>query len=140
MGRFLKQIKKAASILLGETKKTESNKESVSCTVDPEKPKAEAKPFRTTPAPAITEPDPWFNEPIKSEKQMDYEEMLEVEREREEAEKPPTKEPEDIHEVMYKKATKNQNTTVQLNPPGGSENFQSGPGGWSSGTGQNQFR
>ena len=54
--------------------------------------------------------------------------------------KPFTKEPENIHEVMYQKATKNQNTTVQLNPRGGSENFQSGPGGWTSGTGINQFR
>jgi hypothetical protein len=41
---------------------------------------------------------------------------------------------------MYNRATQNQNTTVQLNPPGGSENFHEGPGGWNSGTGLNQFR
>jgi hypothetical protein len=39
------------------------------------------------------------------------------------------------HQRMYEIATKNHNTTIHLNPPGGSENFQEGPGGWNSGTG-----
>ena len=77
---------------------------------------------------------------MKTEKMLTHEEMLEIAHEREKDDKPPTKEPENIHEVMYQKATKNQNTTVQLNPPGGSENFHEGPGGWTSGTGINQFR
>jgi len=41
--------------------------------------------------------------------------------------------------VMYNIATSGGNTTVQLDPVGGSENFQSGPGGWMSGTGMSQF-
>ena len=36
---------------------------------------------------------------------------------------------------MYEIATKNHNTTLDLNPPGGSENFHEGPGGWNSGNG-----
>jgi hypothetical protein len=35
-------------------------------------------------------------------------------------------EPEDIHQVMYEMATKSGATTVQLDPIGGSENFQGG--------------
>ena len=37
-----------------------------------------------------------------------------------------TNEPEDIHQVMYEMATKSGATTVQLDPIGGSENFQGG--------------
>ena len=37
-----------------------------------------------------------------------------------------TKEPDNIHEVMYEMATKNAATTLQLDPIGGSENFQGG--------------
>ena len=51
-------------------------------------------------------------------------------------------EPNNMHQVMYDVSTRNNNTTLDLNPlsPGGSETFHEGPGGWSSGTGQNQFR
>ena len=35
-------------------------------------------------------------------------------------------ESEDIHQVMYEMATKNAATTLQLDPIGGSENFQGG--------------
>ena len=44
------------------------------------------------------------------------------------------------HQRMYEIATKNHNTTIHLNPPGGSENFQEGPGGWNSGTGWGQVQ
>ena len=37
-----------------------------------------------------------------------------------------SKEPENIHQVMYEMATKSGATTVQLDPIGGSENFQGG--------------
>ena len=43
-------------------------------------------------------------------------------------------------ELMYEIATKSQNTTLDLNPPGGSENFHEGPGGWNSGNGWNVFK
>ena len=46
-----------------------------------------------------------------------------------------TNESQNIHQEMYDLATKNGKTTVQLNPVGGSETFQEGPGGWMSGTG-----
>jgi hypothetical protein len=42
-------------------------------------------------------------------------------------------ESEDIHQRMYEIATQNTPTTIQLNPPGGSENV------WMSGTGMGQF-
>ena len=42
-------------------------------------------------------------------------------------------ESEDIHQRMYEIATQNSPTTVQRNPPGGSENV------WMSGTGMGQF-
>ena len=32
-------------------------------------------------------------------------------------------EPDDIHQKMYEIATKNQSTTLHLDPPGGSETF-----------------
>ncbi len=91
------------------------------------------------PAPVIPPTDQWFNPPILSEKGIDYMEK-EVEMKRQEREENFSVEPENIHQVMYEIATKNQSTTLHLDPPGGSENFQSGPGGWNSGTGQNQFR
>lgn len=102
------------------------------CNVKPE------EPITGAPAPVVLSDDPWFAKPVKSEKQLIHEEMIKVEQKKEEQSKPPTKEPENIHELMYQKATKNQNTTVQLNPPGGSENFQEK--GWNSGTGMGQFR
>ena len=37
-----------------------------------------------------------------------------------------TKEPENIHQLMYEMATKSGATTLQLDPIGGSENFQGG--------------
>ena len=37
-----------------------------------------------------------------------------------------TKESENIHQEMYELATKSSATTIQLDPPGGSENFQGG--------------
>jgi len=39
---------------------------------------------------------------------------------------PPSSEPENIHEVMYDIATRSGSTTIQLDPIGGSENFQGG--------------
>ena len=148
MGRFSNIVKKTLNVFKKEEPVPPTSETPLACTWtakdDAETFTNDAKrhfsDYTGVPAPVITEPDPWFNEPVKTELQMTHKEMLEVAREREEAEKPPTKEPENIHEVMYNMATKNQSTTVQLDPPGGSENFQSGPGGWTSGNGQNQFR
>ncbi len=48
-----------------------------------------------------------------------------------------TKESDDIHQKMYEIASKNWSTVAETQ--GGSENFQSGPGGWNSGNGMGQF-
>ena len=87
------------------------------------------------PAPVVLSNDSWFGEvTYKSQKQLDYMEK-ETEMKRQEREENFSVEPDDIHQKMYEIATKNQNTTLDLNPPGGSENFHEGPGGWQSGNG-----
>ena len=100
------------------------------------------KPFTGIPAPKVLKDDPWFGPPPPlTEKQEEIRAQLEEEKQliAAEEDKSPSKEVANIHEVMYNVATNNGKTTVQLDPPGGSENFQSGPGGWMSGTGFNQF-
>ena len=69
--------------------------------------------------------DEWFGTAVVSEKQKDYM-VQETEIKRQEFEKSFSVEPEDIHQVMYEMATKSGATTVQLDPIGGSENFQGG--------------
>ena len=112
------------------------NKE-IKCTIDElEAPLFECGPGHLTqgygfvgiPAPVVLPDDPWFGpSPVKSEKQMTHEEMLEeASRREEENRKEECKEPDNIHEVMYNMATKCGKTTTQLDPVGGSENFQGG--------------
>jgi hypothetical protein len=91
--------------------------------------------YTGVPAPVVVPDDPWFGSAPKTEKALRY-----VQTKNEQKQINKTKEPENIHQVMYERATKNSPTTIQLNPPGGSEVFQEGPGGWHSGTGYNQFR
>ena len=101
----------------------------------------ESKPFTGIPAPNIPQYDPWFGPVVLSEKAIEY--MVQDVKEKQEERKDTfSVEPDNMHQVMYDVATRNNNTTLDLNPlpPGGSENFHEGPGGWSSGTGQNQFR
>ena len=93
----------------------------------------------TYPAPIFLSYDEWFGEPILTENQMEYQKLMEdpghdiivnmdggvggswsVQ----------TSEPENIHELMYNIATETQSTTLYIDPPGGSENFQEG---WQSG-------
>ena len=84
--------------------------------------------FIGIPAPVVLPDDPWFGpSPVKSEKQMTHEEMLEeASRREEENRKEESREPDNIHEVMYDMATRCGKTTTQLDPVGGSENFQGG--------------
>ena len=94
------------------------------------------------PAPDITPYDPWFTNPIKSDKQIVLEEKKkQAKKQQEEVEAAMTqsREPKNIHEVLYKKAAAHMKNSWQENL-GGSENYHEGPGGWTSGTGQNQFR
>jgi len=96
-------------------------------------------PYTGVPAPVVLPDDPWFGSATyKSQKQLDYMEK-ETEMKRQEREQNFSVEPDDIHQKMYEISTKNHNTTLQLNPPGGSENFHEGPGGWMSGNGMGQF-
>ena len=86
-------------------------------------------PYTGIPAPAYLEDDEWFGPaPVRTEKQEEYILQQEAtERLHEDMRKEfGGVESEDIHQVMYNMATKNSATTLQLNPIGGSENFQGG--------------
>jgi len=85
------------------------------------------------PAPVIAPTDEWFNSPVMTKKGIDYMEQETAIKMQDDF----SVEPNDIHQRMYEIATNSQNTTLNINPPGGSENFQEG---WQSSTGWEQFR
>ena len=94
------------------------------------------------PAPDYLPEDPWFPAPVFSEKQLTVKEAHEqaiADNQILADESNHAVESSDIHQKMYEIATKGSATTLQLDPPGGSENFHEGPGGWTSGTGIRQF-
>ena len=94
----------------------------------------DSPPYVGVPAPAYLEDDEWFGPaPVKTEKQEAYIQIEEAtERLHEDMRKESGKvESENIHEELYKMASKNWNTVSETQ--GGSENFQEGPNGWSSG-------
>ena len=94
----------------------------------------DSPPYIGVPAPAYLEDDEWFGPaPVKTEKQEAYIQLEEAtERLHEDMRKEFGKvESENIHEELYKMASKNWNTVSETQ--GGSENFQEGPNGWSSG-------
>jgi len=97
----------------------------------------DTSPFVGYSAPVHLEDDPWFGSaPIRTEKQRDYMEQETAVKMQEDMQNTEvTCESEDIHQKIYNIATKNWTTVKQTQ--GGSENFQEGPGGWSSGTGIN---
>ena len=133
--KAIKQLVETQTTLLQK----KANTFKVECAIDEDVVDCEEMdtvPYTGVPAPVVLTDDPWFGPAVKSEKQLTHEEMLEIAKEREEENREHwTNEPENIHEVMYEMATKNAPTTVQLDPVGGSETFQEGPGGWMSGTG-----
>jgi len=92
-------------------------------------------PYTGVPAPVVLSNDSWFGDvAYKSQKQENYMERetemkMQEQKRREEA----GEEPENIHQLMYEIATKNQSTTLHIDSLGGSENFHEGPGGWNSG-------
>ena len=87
-------------------------------------------PYIGVPAPILSPVDDWFEDPPKTEMQMEYEHINNDQHDgwwlRPESQNDKTKEPENIHQLMYEMATKSGATTVQLDPLGGSENFQGG--------------
>ena len=104
------------------------DEEKVECAIDEdivECSEMDAPPYTGVPAPVYLQNDEWFGTAVVSEKQKDYM-VQETEIKRQEFEKSFSVEPEDIHQVMYEMATKSGATTVQLDPIGGSENFQGG--------------
>ena len=143
---MINTIKETIKGILGIEKKIDE--EDIECAIDEDVVDCEGEAFvqdalnyyTGVPAPAYLEDDPWFGPaPVRSEKQLDYMEQ-EIETKRQEREQNFSVEPDNIHQKMYEIATKNHNTTIHLNPPGGSENFQEGPGGWNSGTGWGQVK
>ena len=77
------------------------------------------------PAPRVLEDDEWFGTAPVSDANLDYMEQ-ETLIKQEEYQETHSVEPENIHQVMYEMATQNSATTLQLDPIGGSENFQGG--------------
>ena len=113
--------------ILGIDKKI-SEKE-IECAIDEQTvdcAEIEEEPYMGIPAPAYLKDDEWFGPaPEYTEKQKDYM-VQETEIKRQEFEKSFSVESEDIHQVMYEMATQSAATTLQLDPIGGSENFQGG--------------
>ena len=98
------------------------DEQTVNCEVMEEEPA-----YTGVPAPAVLQDDPWFGPAVVSDANKDYMER-EYEAFRQDALNyySDSKEPENIHQVMYEMATQNAATTLQLDPIGGSENFQGG--------------
>jgi len=123
--------------------------EEIECAIDEDVVDCEemdSPPYIGVPAPDYLPEDPWFPTPVLSEKQLTVKEAHEqaiADNQILANESDRVVESSDIHQRMYEIATKGAPTTLQLDTPGGSENFQeggpTGPGGWSSGTGLRQF-
>tara|TARA_A100001201_G_scaffold71569_1_gene65486 strand:- start:197 stop:628 length:432 start_codon:yes stop_codon:yes gene_type:complete len=79
------------------------------------------------PAPAYLQDDEWFGAaPISYVNEDVVEQDAEIKRQEEEQRQEWTVESSNIHQLMYEMATKSSATTLQLDPIGGSENFQGG--------------
>ena len=129
----IESIKKSIQIF---SRKTSINwppvEKDIECAIDEdvvECSEMDSPPYTGIPAPILTPVDDWFSSPYgcPTEKQQDYM-AQEAEIKKQEAENRQywTKESADIHQEMYDLATKSGATTVQLDPIGGSENFQGG--------------
>ena len=109
---------------------TEAEKK-IECAIDEEVVECsemDSPPYTGIPAPVVLTEDPWFGSAPVSDANIDY-----MEREYEAFKQDAlnyynqgTKESPNIHQEMYELATKSGATTVQLDPIGGSENFQGG--------------
>ena len=106
------------------------DEEKVECAIDEtivECAEMDAPAYTGVPAPVYLENDEWFGNAVVSEKSQDYMiQETEIKQQESENRQYWTNEPEDIHQVMYEMATKSGATSVQLDPIGGSENFQGG--------------
>ena len=115
--------------ILGLNKKI--SEQEIECAIDEnivECTEIEEEPYTGVPAPVVLTKDPWFGSAPVSDANIDY-----MEREHEAFKQDAlnyynqeTKESPNIHQEMYELATKSGATTLQLDPIGGSENFQGG--------------
>ena len=85
----------------------------------------DSPPYTGIPAPAYLQDDPWFGPAVISDANQDYMKQETVIKQQQYQETHSV-ESEDIHQVMYEMATQSAATTLQLDPIGGSENFQGG--------------
>ena len=124
-------IKKIKTLLEPKRKIT---KDQIQCAIDEQIVECESEAFKQdalnyytgVPAPVYLEDDPWFGPaPARSQKQLDYIEQ-ETFIKQQQAQEVGKREPDNIHQLMYEIATKSSATTLQLDPVGGSENFQGG--------------
>ena len=124
-------IKAIKTLLEPKRKITEDQ---IQCAIDEQIVECESEAFKQdalnyytgVPAPVYLEDDPWFGPaPVRSEKQLDYIEQ-ETFIKQQQAQEVSKGEPDNIHQLMYEIATKSSATTLQLDPVGGSENFQGG--------------
>ena len=109
------------------------SKDDIECAIDDnivDCEEMDEEPYVGVPAPILNPVDEWFAAPygcpsVVTEKQQEYKEATERLHEdmRKESE---TVESDNIHQEMYDLATKSGKTTTQLDPIGGSENFQGG--------------
>ena len=107
------------------------DEEKVECAIDEdivECSEMDAPAYTGVPAPVLTPHDDWFEDPPKTEMQMEYEHINDDFQDGWWLlpEYQDTKESPNIHQEMYEIATKSGATTIQLDPIGGSENFQGG--------------
>ena len=130
---MINTIKETIKGILGIEKKIDE--EDIECAIDEDVVDCtdmEEEPYVGVPAPILNPVDEWFASPYGcssaiTEKQQDYMvQEAEIKKQEDENRQYWTKEPENIHQVMYEMATKSGATTVQLDPIGGSENFQGG--------------
>ena len=130
---MINTIKETIKGILGIEKKIDE--EDIECAIDEDVvdcTEMEEEPYVGVPAPILNPVDEWFASPYGcssaiTEKQQDYMvQAAEIKKQEDENRQYWTKEPENIHQVMYEMATKSGATTVQLDPIGGSENFQGG--------------
>ena len=109
----------------------------IECAIDEDKVDCEHldddqdKAYVGVPAPILNPVDEWFSSsygcpgPVITKKQEDYMEQ-ETLIKQQQYQETNSVEPANIHQVMYEMATKSGATTIQLDPIGGSENFQGG--------------
>ena len=130
---MINTIKETIKGILGIEKKIDE--EDIECAIDEDVVECDGLDYEDqyytgVPAPVLNPIDEWFASPYGvapavTEKQKDYMEQ-EIEMKRREREENFSVEPDNIHQLMYEMATKSGATTIQLDPIGGSENFQGG--------------